>query len=72
MIDLPKKRYNENMNWQERFKRCSAQYQVEKKANARGRAAAIEKPVRRVLGKRTLQKPTTRLRGKFRQGVDVD
>ena len=72
MIDLPKKRYNENMKWHEHLKRCSAQYQAEKKANARGRAVVIEKPVRRVVGKQTLPAPTRRLRQKFRPGEDVD
>jgi len=60
------------MTWQEHLKRCSIAYQAEKKANARGRAAAISKPVRRVTGKTKLEAPTRRLRGKFRQGEDVD
>ena len=60
------------MNWQQHLKRCATQYQAEKKANARGRAAAITKPVRRITGKTKLEAPTRRLRGKFRQGVDVD
>ena len=60
------------MTWKEHLKRCAAQYQAEKAANARGRAAAIKKPKRRITGKTTLQAPTNRLRGKTRQGVDVD
>jgi hypothetical protein len=60
------------MTWLEHLKRCSVQYQAEKKANARGRAAAIKKPVRRITGKTKLEAPTRRIRGKFRPGVDVD
>ena len=60
------------MTWQEHLKRCATQYQAEKKANAKGRAAAIKKPARRITGKTTLQAPTRRLRGKTKQGVDVD
>jgi len=60
------------MTWKEHLKRCSVAYQAEKKANARGRAAAISKPVRRIQGKTKLEAPTRRLRGKYRQGVDVD
>ena len=60
------------MTWQEHLKRCSAQYQAEKKANAKGRAAAIKKPVRRVTNKTSLQTPLVRKNYKFRPGVDVD
>ena len=60
------------MTWKEHLKRCSAQYQAEKKANARGQAEAIKKPVRRVTGKTKLEAPTRRKNYKFRPGVDID
>jgi len=60
------------MTWLEHLKRCSAQYQAEKKANVKGRAAAVKKPVRRITGKTKLEAPTRRIRGKFRQGEDID
>ena len=60
------------MTWREHLKRCSAQYQAEKKANERKRAAAIDKPARRIAGKKALQTPTRRKNYKFRQGEDVD
>jgi hypothetical protein len=60
------------MTWQDHLKRCSAAYQAQKKANAKGRTAAIKKPVRRVTGKTTLQAPTRRKNYKFRPGEDVD
>ena len=59
------------MTWQSHLKRCSTQYQAEKAANARKRAAAAT-PARRITGKKPLEAPTRRLRRKFRPGEDVD
>ena len=53
--------------WTDHLKKCAKEYQ-EMKAR---RDAAI-KPVRRITGKKTLQKPTRRLRSKANPANDID